>query len=493
MPKKNESGLKDHKQNKKELNPPFLASGLNLSTSAWHDNRLPEMLWAVLIIGNLEREKALTFFRYISKFVEENNDASNITITGISDLKESTKSSLIKHICNFSKDTKEILRALLLFPQLPSIETWKEHLEAPDPKVDWNKVGISVEKTFWHQSQEATDCRWIKVLCEIVGGKVSFGEAIGEDYIKGILEYPNFGDMRSVRPSIRSFEISMYNNKSSWAQYFWEYCYFHTACVPEEAVNKKIQDRQKVFSEEVKNARQFYSNDMSKLRRKLINYFFKVSETSSDTSRYEGVFGITIYALSLYIENIFYSTSLSITGRLGLRALVETYIVFLYLLKKEKVNPKIWDEYRVYGTGQIKLIYLKMQEIKKSPTCINIEEMDLIANEDKWIEFTPINLGHWDSVNLRKMSEEVGLKNIYDKYYNYTSGFMHGNWGSIRESVYQKCVNPLHHYHIIPTYELPLMPSITEDAREIMNKILGCLSKAYPTFNKRLSKISKKR
>ena len=52
---RNESGLKDHKRYKKELNPPFLASGLNMTTSSWFDERLPEMLWAVLVIGNTER------------------------------------------------------------------------------------------------------------------------------------------------------------------------------------------------------------------------------------------------------------------------------------------------------------------------------------------------------------------------------------------------------------------------------------------------------
>ncbi|MDD2537670.1 MAG: hypothetical protein PHU61_04260 [Candidatus Absconditabacteria bacterium] len=71
MSKKNESTLKQHKQKKKELNPPFLAHGFNMKTSSWFDERLPEMLWAVLIIGNMERENALVFFRYVAKYVEK--------------------------------------------------------------------------------------------------------------------------------------------------------------------------------------------------------------------------------------------------------------------------------------------------------------------------------------------------------------------------------------------------------------------------------------
>ena len=129
--------------------------------------------------------------------------------------------------------------------------------------------------------------------------------------------------------------------------------------------------------------------------------------------------------------------------------------------------------------------------MKEVPNCTNLDEMNFLANEDKWVEFVPINLGHWDSANLRKMSESVGLKDIYDKFYNYTSGFMHGNWGAVRESVYQTCVNPLHRRHRIPTHDLPLMPSTTDDAREIMNSIFDCLEKAYPKFKKRFTSPKK--
>lgn len=59
--------------------------------------------------------------------------------------------------------------------------------------------------------------------------------------------------------------------------------------------------------------------------------------------------------------------------------------------------------------------------------------IELIANDEKSVEFTPINLGNWDNLNLRKMSEEVDEKQLYDKYYDYVSGFTHANWGAIRE------------------------------------------------------------
>ncbi|HXK70956.1 MAG TPA: hypothetical protein PK455_06630 [Caldisericia bacterium] len=57
--RRNESKLSYHKQFKKELKPPLLQ--INLTPSSWVDKRLPEMLWAVLVIGNIERKIALNF------------------------------------------------------------------------------------------------------------------------------------------------------------------------------------------------------------------------------------------------------------------------------------------------------------------------------------------------------------------------------------------------------------------------------------------------
>jgi len=494
-----ETKLSNHKQFKKELKPPLLQ--INMTPSSWIDERLPEMLWAVLVIGNIERETALSFFRHIADYVSKNQDCYDVTLTGISKFTEDKRIEFIKTATSWSDKVKTVLRPLLLFPDLPALHDWKRFLDDPVVKDDWQKLSIGVSKTFWHQSEEATDCRWIKLLCEIVGGKIKFSSTIEgiNDTIKGVLEYPNYGNLRHIRPFIRASEIGIprdpknKNGHSEWSRKFWQYCFEQTGCIPEEIVSERIKNRQKTLSEEMENARKHYFKETIEVRNKLIDHFFATSKTSAINSRHEGAFGIALYGLTLFIEIIFYRAPLSITGRLALRSLVEAYITFKYLLKKEKGEFRIWDDYRSYGTGQLKLLYLKLKEMGQEISSIGINDLDYLANEDKWIEFVPINLGHWDSANLRKISEEAGLKEVYDKYYSYTSGYMHTNWGAVRESVYQKCINPLHRFHRIPTYDLPLMPSVTDDAREITNCILECLSEAYPKFDYRLTKSDNKK
>jgi hypothetical protein len=488
---KNESTLSQHKRLGKELTPPFLTIG-NLRYCSWIDERLPEMLWAVLVVGNLDREEALPFFRYLGGYVEHHPECADVTLSGIASLTQEQRRGFIAAATSYSEKVTAVLRPLLRFPDLPGKAEWVAALGIGEDSEDCEKLTNGVAKTIWHQSEGATDCRWIRFLCQILGGKVKFSQSIPsvEESLRGVLEYPNYGDLRHIRPFIRAGEMARPGDESqssAWPKHFWDYCFQHTACIPEEAVNERLKNRQRKLGEELEVGRKHFYKETAVVRNKVIDHFVQTSQTSAIDSRHEGSFGLALYGLTLFIELLFYRAPLSIIGRLGMRALAEVYITFKYLLKKEKTEPAIWDTYRDYGTGQLKLIYLKLKELNAELSSIEIEELNDLANEDRWVEFTPINLGHWDAENLRKMSEEVGLKDLYDKYYGYTSGFMHGAWGAVREAIYQKCVNPLHRFHRLPEFNLPLMPSVTEDARQIANEILECLCEAYPGFDARLT------
>lgn len=200
--------------------------------------------------------------------------------------------------------------------------------------------------------------------------------------------------------------------------------------------------------------------------------------------RLEAVFGLALYSQALLDEIVISHLNFSVTGRLALRSIVETYITLAYLLKKD--DPGTWNAYREYGSGQAKLVHLKFKELGKSPSSINIEAVERIANEDRWLEFVTINIGHWDDSNLRKNAEEASLKDLYDQYYNWSSGYIHGNWAAVRETVYQSCCNPLHRLHRIPNFGLPTLSDLIVDAVEISNNILGLLDTAYPTYQDRV-------
>lgn len=282
-----------------------------------------------------------------------------------------------------------------------------------------------------------------------------------------------------------TFESKSQNLDYSWPQNFWKVCFKKTSCAPEGVVKENEYN-----AESWEANRNHYIEETRRIRISIIDHFLKTSTSTAIDARHDACFGFAFYAFTLFTEIILHRLDYSIAGKLTLRFLVECLIIFSYLLKKN--DPELWKSYRAYGSGQAKLIYLKLKELKNKPLSIDEKLMEEIANEDVWLEFVSINLGHWDKTDLRKMSREAGLKDIYDKYYNWTSGYIHANWAAIRETVYERCFNPLHRLHHLPTKNFTKLLSVTLDALKITNDVFELLSKAFPGFRDRIKPFTSK-
>jgi len=191
------------------------------------------------------------------------------------------------------------------------------------------------------------------------------------------------------------------------------------------------------------------------------------------------------YALTLlFNSSITYSHGLA-EGRIILRSLVELFITLHFLAKSD--NDKMWLQYRRYGNGQAKLAFLKNIREEDVPEFIDMELLESLANEDRWLEFNDIDLGQWANTNLRKMAEISGVKDVYDRYYDWTSGYAHGHWVCVRDTVFVTCANPLHRFHRIPSPPKSDMPSILRDGCRLVNRMLDELNGLYPTFKPRIT------
>lgn len=482
MSKKNRTELKDHKREKKNLVPPL--AQVDFTPSSWVNDRLPEMLWAVLVISEVERAVALEFFNNLAIQAGKSEDTIDVTLTGISNFPEPLKQDFFKFLEASPNEIKAALSPMLLFPGLPDRAKWSLFLRKPGEE-GWNVLGRAFEKSYFHQSQEATDCRWVKILPAIYAGKFKIASQVAGPYA-AILDYQNKTEeeMRSVRPRIRSMEIATSTipegpAETEWDKYFWDYCFNNIMCIPEESfLEPPTRPDYPALKAELKNAME--------IRDSISDYYLKKSTSSYIDTRLEGSFGLALYGYSLFLELHITKPSMGMSPKLLFRTLIEVYILFSYLLKEEASKPEIWDTYRDYGSGQLKLIYQKSEERMFTSDEINFKRLDVLANEDKWVEFVPINLGHWDQVDLRKMSEISGTKDLYDKYYDYFSGYQHGSWGAVRESVYQTCLNPLHRFHRLPSSFPPPSPVTYNEAKLIANLILDLLDKSYPGFKPRI-------
>ncbi|MFT7565100.1 MAG: hypothetical protein ACI8V7_000086 [Candidatus Paceibacteria bacterium] len=461
--------ISKHKIEGSTLKPPFRQL-TGMSPSSWKDDRLPEMLWAVVLIGNLKREEALDVFRKVSIYVSKKPELSDVTHTGIAGWSKKNRLGLVNLLKESHPNAGKVLQSLVIFPQLPGHSEWLEVLGNPSDEGEMaDFLSKGVVATLWHQSQEATDCRWVRFLCEM-----KFSSQIGgiDETLRGVFEYPNYGDLRHVRPFIRASEIGMNmrdeGKKNEWPENFWKACINSTLCAPLPRQEQR-KDKIRVCHDQV-----------NKVRHLLLLHYMKTDESSAIESRHDSIFGFGFYTLRLLDEVVATNLSRGAIGRIVLRSFVESYITLVYLIKKD--DPSLWDDFRNYGIGKMKLSYLKARNSKDKPSFIDEEFLKQITNEDRSEEFSDIEIGHWTSLDLRKMSKEVGCKDLYDAYYDWTSSFSHGNWGAIRESSFVMCANPLHRLHTIPSVSLHPLPGVLKDVVKVTNLILNLIESQYPDF-----------
>ena len=235
---KNYSTIKDHKYQGKKLIP-TLRQIPNFQTVSWVNDRLPDMLWAILLVKHLPREHALNVFRLIVKYIDslpKDEKFGDITHTGLSKLPSEQLDDVLS-IITFSQEQKQALAPLLLLDELPAKEAWAKVLEVDEAYIDWESLMIAVAHTLGHQSQASTDCRWLRVFCAMVAYELpSLRDQETKD---GIAFYPNVGDLRAIRPSIRAFENALTTEEKLsrtdterliWAEKLWDECLVKTPC-----------------------------------------------------------------------------------------------------------------------------------------------------------------------------------------------------------------------------------------------------------------------
>lgn len=489
----NYSSIGDHRRIGKQLIPPF-NSIPNSNSSSWRDDHAPEMLWALLLAATFPRDEYLSCFRQIVEWMhatfpqtdrsdedtteniplsgEAFHDACKIDHTSLANLSDQHFKQFVSiplaHHLGYGA-----LRPLLLIDSLPGINRWHTELGVEPTEHDWQTLSNAIIASLDHQSEKSTDVRWLKCVLNIVLGKIRFMHSMRE-HVDEILQFPNKGDMRKVRPSIRAMEIAFRRNPPMpWIEIFWVELLTKTNCIDGS-------DETDYF----KLTPPMLARDAILSARNQVAQMFHMATSSSRTdAKLDGAFGFTLYALSLLEEIAAPPFSQLLIGRIGLRSIAEVVITFTYLVKKNSAT--LWTTYRNFGSGQAKLAFLKMEQaVGDVPTFVDQETLFQIANEDTWQEFVNVDFGHWANKNLRDLAIESDTKEIYDRYYDWTSAFAHGHWCSIRDSNFITCHNPLHRLHRIPRPYHRIMPSVVPDAVSLVNLTFDLLEATYPMMNK---------
>jgi len=339
-------------------------------------------------------------------------------------------------------------------------------------------LAIAVAKVLDHQSQEATDCRWARVAFQAVNGRIILPVSMAE-LGRELLEYPIYGDQRSVRPTVRSMEMSFSGGpdvpQTPWPDEFWNHCWRSTACKPSSITEPAPTVRPGTTAER-----------LHQVMEALKSHQLATCTGTKLDAKHDAVMGSAAYVLATLSELLKLGVPTSIIARTGLRAIMEVYITLAYLLSKD--DPKLWAAFRSYGAGQAKLAFMKLDaEEALQSGYVSVEVLNMIASEDQSLDLLPIDVGHWGDSDLRTMSEEAEAKAVYDQFYPWTSAFVHGNWAALRATAFDVCLNPLHRAHRVLRSSPVDLADVIGDACALVDRVLALVGATYPMFAERVA------
>lgn len=490
-----QSKLHSHKREGKKLIPPLMQLR-NTKSLSWLNDYMPELIWAALILEACPREKGLEVFRRFCilcrEYQKEANDQGldwRPTLTGFAGLPEGVTNNVAIAL-DSAEVSRDTLSPLLLFcDYLPGKDRWQALIPALQSgyiNEAWQKLAIAVANVLDHQSQSSTDIRWMIIMFKVMLGKVRFRAGADDEFVEELRLYPNRGDMRSVRPRIRAMEMAFRSGygeaevaSTGWCDQFWSQCLENTGCMP---IPPAIPTDKQVNYEAV-------LENLEEARRALLDHWTKSLTTSGLNPRHDAVFALGFYSLACLSEICAGPSARFIAGRLLVRTLTEIRINLAFLVKKR--DETMWARFRSYGSGQAKLALLKYEDAQQRPNLVSAETLKALANEDFFQEFVSIDLGSWSGMDLRKMAEQCGVKDDYDRFYGWTSAFVHGQWAAARDSVMATCGNPLHRAHRGPMPIQRPMENCTPDAVALVNSILSSIDECYPGLEFRLHMLDK--
>jgi hypothetical protein len=332
--------LEGHHREGKLLHPPFQRLR-STRLASWTHTRLPDQLWTSLLVTQLDRAFGVEILRTVAKACQgefKPGHDLDLTHTGLASMPDDLAGRIIQLVCS-APGSPQALEPLLLFDDLPGRQRWAPHLPSGVGLDAWNRLAETVARVLDHQSQEATDARWARVLVRVASGQMVLQT---KEQFLWLAEYPNEGDQRAVRPFIRASEIVEnpqhdYSERDRWAQSFWSQCLNRTACGNFVKLAVRLPQP---------------GSDRTRVSAALSHLADSARATTTTTgadARHGASFGLAAYALNILSELLGIGVSQGILGRLGLRAILEAFVTLTYLRSKD--DPSLWEGYRAYGQG----------------------------------------------------------------------------------------------------------------------------------------------
>lgn len=436
---------------------------------SWIYGRLPEYIWIALIFHKYGRQEG---FKRLSFIIHTIKNKTSLTYIRMSDFLHATDE---EKQCIFSalfENTDLDCLAPLTVVISGEIDSMFALKFSNNMSIE-ERVRIiqdCLKKVMGHQTNEATDIRYIPLVYSVICGKFHVMKEQSDWLFKYQLLEHNSEEMKIIRPFVRSCELTLLTMEEANGDYlnvFWNAISELTEC------DLYIMG----FGKENADTKKYYE-----IVKDIYNYFQQLYETCAPLDRKMKILlGIATYSFKRLEEAETHNLYNTISGRSIIRCLIENYIMMKYMMMLEKENSSIWEEFETYGIGQYKLVLARHRECEmKRDSHVDTDILEAIVNEFKFEEFQDMDTRYFKNDNIREKANKVNEKELFGLYYDYDSAFEHGLWGAIRESSMLKCNNPAHQYHCVPNVNDEVsLKSIFADCVYVMNKTIHFLDSIY--------------
>lgn len=476
MQNENISRLDDHILIKKKG---IVATPLNnalrdqLKLNSWAMQRLPEYFWLALILDYHGREAGIKHGLEIQYLISKSVKSLQFPrLSQIFNLPKSDQSAVFNIIINNIE--KEILSPLTILYPYSKQPLFNTYFNVPTIHFEQSlSILVKVLKKFYpHQSNDATDLRYLTLGLLVHSGNLVFSDKI-KVATEALVQYPHIHHdderMRSYRPMIRSMESVDLIDQSNYdfSNNFWRNIGMITPCKPIAVNFDEDKTDYKVVTEKYKKCLTY-----------LLNAF---KEDSLISDKFDVLINSTNYVVKIFIEITESTISTGILGRHGLRTIIEVYLMLKYLTLTEKEKTNIWSDYKLYSISKFKLVLLKLREKKPDESSHIVPPiLDILVNELKSEEFIDVDLKFFDRVGIREKSTAIGEKELYDLSYDYDTNYVHGFWGAVREGATLTCDNVAHQHQCIPDIgSQQKLKDVASDCQKIIDKIFLLLEEHY--------------
>jgi len=493
--KKKIKSLKKHKKVGRQLLPPLLQQSKNtIKEIKWFPTFLPEFLWIDSIYNYYDRSEALKYYNDVLDILDNFNPNDNEPLLGIISCFglipiQKRKEALIK-LQNILKPA--ILEpfgiVISMYPNCPMSwlvsEEWRQSNRI-DPDKALIKIKHSIKRILDGKSEYATQCRMLPLSRLFKHNKLFLSKDLDPELLDGIPLYP-YGT-ESQRNKVEYFgrltmNMILPNKKEigEWSKHFWRHNWSISIC--EFPTEKKSTLN---FSIIIKKIITVSKEMIEKLLIRLNQEIYQVSLDLYNTDRDEILFGLLsrqFRFMSAIVKNHeLWSIDL---GRILLRCMADTHITFKWLIKQN--DEKLFEKFKKSSLGKEKLLKMHIENLLEdfSDERMQLEEIidDLkeSINQEIWEELLPIELGSWSGKDTRKIANEVGLEDLYRFLYAPACAEIHGEWVSIRDLNLKRCLNPLHRFHLLPSFGTAFFtPAIIFHATDLFTMTYVEWNKAY--------------